>query len=148
MSAVLQPACASDAPAVSRILSDWIGETEWMPSVHPIAEQQTFGRLLIDRMTVNVVRDAGETVGFLARKRAWIHSLYLRKDARGRGLGSMLLDQAKTGQQTLNLWTFQANEAARHFYRRHGFVEDQFTDGSGNDENLPDVRMTWKRGLI
>ncbi len=54
------------------------------------------------------------------------------------------------------LWVFEANEPARAFYRRHGLVELEHTDGSTNEERTPDLRMAWPgtdplafyRGLI
>ena len=38
---------------------------------------------------------------------------------------------------------FQSNDGARRFYRRHGLVELETTDGSSNEERSPDVRMAW-----
>jgi chorismate mutase len=38
---------------------------------------------------------------------------------------------------------FETNLAARRFYRRHGLVELEHTDGSGNEEGAPDLRMAW-----
>ena len=32
---------------------------------------------------------------------------------------------------------------ARAFYARHGLVELERTDGSGNEERAPDLRMAW-----
>ncbi len=45
---------------------------------------------------------------------------------------------------------------ARAFYARHGLVELERTDGAGNEERAPDIRMAWPgadplvflRGLI
>ena len=38
---------------------------------------------------------------------------------------------------------FEVNQPARGFYRRHGFVELERTDGSANEEHAPDVKMVW-----
>ena len=54
------------------------------------------------------------------------------------------------------LWVFESNTGARAFYARHGLVELERTDGSGNEEKAPDVKMAWPghdpvaffRGLI
>jgi len=46
----------------------------------------------------------------------------------------------------LELWVFQRNERARAFYRRHGFVLVEETDGAGNEERTPDARYAWARG--
>ena len=51
-------------------------------------------------------------------------------------------DDAKAAGH-LTLWTFQANDGARRFYAREGFREVEFTDGAGNAEKLPDVRLEW-----
>jgi hypothetical protein len=34
---------------------------------------------------------------------------------------------------------------ARHFYSRRGFLDCEFTDGQGNEEKMPDLRMVWHR---
>ena len=65
---------------------------------------------------------------------------------RGRAVGKALLDRVKAGHGMIELWTFQANTGARRFYLREGFREVLLTDGSGNDEKLPDVQMAWERG--
>ena len=73
-----------------------------------------------------------------------IHALYVHPRARGRGVGRLLLDDAKTRADRLDLWVLQANSLARGFYARHGFAEATRTSGAGNDENLPDIRMVWQ----
>jgi chorismate mutase len=41
------------------------------------------------------------------------------------------------------LWVFESNAPARAFYRSRGCLELERTDGSGNEERAPDVRMAW-----
>ena len=41
------------------------------------------------------------------------------------------------------LWVFETNTPARGFYARHGLVELERTDGAGNEEKQPDIRMAW-----
>jgi ribosomal protein S18 acetylase RimI-like enzyme len=56
----------------------------------------------------------------------------------------VLLDLAKALQPAgLQLWVFETNVGAQRFYRRHGFVEVERTDGAGNEEKAPDIRMAW-----
>jgi GNAT superfamily N-acetyltransferase len=73
-----------------------------------------------------------------------VDQLYVAPELVGQGIGSVLVDLAKDLRPGgLALWTFQTNLRAQAFYRRHGFQEVRRTDGSANEERLPDVRMTW-----
>ncbi len=76
----------------------------------------------------------------------WIGQLYLDPIARGLGIGATLINRAKeTLRSPIRLYTFQQNEGARRFYRRHGFQEILLTDGLENEEKTPDVLMEWRR---
>jgi chorismate mutase/GNAT superfamily N-acetyltransferase len=86
----------------------------------------------------------GGPVGLLLLEDAWVHSLYVDPERTGEGIGSLLLDVAKHARpRGLGLWVFETNEGARRFYRRHGFVEVNRTDGSQNEEGEPDIEMAW-----
>jgi len=142
---VLQQATPDDCPAMGKILSDWVGENDWMPRMHPRESYPQFCELLINIGAVTVARMDGRVAGFLALQDNDIQALYLARDARGQGIGKRLLSNAKDQTDHLELWTFQANLGARRFYAREGFREVELTDGSGNDEKLPDVRLAWAR---
>ena len=61
------------------------------------------------------------------------------------GLGTALLEAARSGVNHLQLWVFQGNAQARYFYSRQGFFERDFTNGQRNEEKMPDLRMEWTR---
>ena len=97
-------------------------------------------------VTVAVVE--GSIVGFLATSKTathgWIDHVYLDPEKVGMGLGSVLLTEAKQLLgPPIRLYTFQQNIDARRFYRRHGFREIEFSDGSSNEEKTPDVLFEW-----
>lgn len=142
---MIRPARSLDAGAVGAILSEFIDTVPWMPRVHTRAEDLAHAADMIARGWVEVSCAEPEVAGFIARDAGVIHALYLTADARGQGKGRALLDRAKAAQEALSLWTFQANTGARRFYGREGFVEVDLTDGAGNDEGLPDVRLEWRR---
>jgi len=77
----------------------------------------------------------------------WLHSLYVAPGRTGQGIGTALLDLARSRRpRRLGLWVFQSNEGAQRFYRRHGFVEVRRTEGTGpdgNEEQQPDIEMAW-----
>lgn len=118
-----------------------------MPKLHSAAEDLAFVQGLIgSHVSRVVVDDRDRPLGFLARRGEDIDALYLAAEVRGRGLGSHLLEDAKV-MPRLTLWTFQANTGARAFYARHGFTEIARSDGGGNAEALPDLRLIWTRPI-
>lgn len=142
----LTDASPEDAAPLARILGDWLRGTGWMPVLHNRGEDIAFLRRMIASHRVRVARDAdGRALGFIAVKQGDIAGFYVAEAARGRGIGKALLDAAKAEESRLALWTFQANTGAIAFYTREGFAEVERTDGAGNEERLPDVRMIWRR---
>jgi len=75
-----------------------------------------------------------------------LDQLYVLSQHQRRGVGTRLLDHAKTLRRVLRLYAFQSNEPAREFYEKHGFKAIAFGDGSANEEGAPDVLYEW-RGL-
>ena len=143
--AILDPARPTDARDVGLILSGWVDEMPWMPRIHTREQDLAHAAFLVGQGWVTVARPCGRVVGFLARDAGDIHALYITRAARGQGHGAALLNRAKAHAPTLSLWTFQANDGAQRFYLREGFHEVERTDGSGNDEGLPDIRYQWNK---
>jgi GNAT superfamily N-acetyltransferase len=122
-----------------------------VPSVPPLVHdnddvRQWFVAVVVAARELWVVEDpeAG-VVGLLVLDGDWVDQLYVEPGLTGRGIGSALLEVAKRQRPTgLQLWTFQSNDGAQRFYRRHGFQEAERTDGSGNEEGAPDVRFVWR----
>jgi GNAT superfamily N-acetyltransferase/chorismate mutase len=86
----------------------------------------------------------GTLVGFATLTATWLESLYVAPTAQRSGVGSALLEVAKAERPDgFGLWVFESNVPAREFYARHGLVELERTDGSGNEERQPDVKMVW-----
>ncbi|ALL12224.1 GNAT family N-acetyltransferase [Caulobacter henricii] len=84
--------------------------------------------------------------GHIALLPGWIDHLYVDPDFQGLGIGSALVRLAQAEQEELRLYTFQANARARALYERHGFVVEELTDGTRNEEKMPDVTYHWRRG--
>jgi putative acetyltransferase len=84
-----------------------------------------------------------ELVGFIAFREGWIDQLYLLPSLQRQGVGSALLQIAKSSFSTLSLWTFQSNKSARRFYEKHGFTLVEETDGTRNEEREPDAMYSW-----
>ncbi|MBV1895012.1 MAG: GNAT family N-acetyltransferase [Rhodobacteraceae bacterium] len=145
MNAVLRAAQSTDAGATGGILWGHLSTTSWMPQLYTAAEVIDFCGLMIDRGWVTVATFSGQIEGFIARNKTEIHALYLSQKAVGKGVGKLLLNDAKTRSKWLELWTFQAAIKAQKFYLAQNFIETERTDGAGNDEKLPDIRYVWTR---
>jgi 8-oxo-dGTP pyrophosphatase MutT (NUDIX family)/GNAT superfamily N-acetyltransferase len=116
-----------------------------VPVVHPPNEvRRWMADEVIGHADVWVADLDGTIVGLMVIDGGWLEHLYLDPAWVGRGLGDRFMRIAQqSASEGLQLWTFQANEPARRFYARHGFVEAERTDGAGNMERAPDVRLTW-----
>lgn len=145
MNAQLRAAQPTDAGATGDILWTYLCRTDWMPKLYSAAETIGFCGTMIDRGWVTVATLNNQIEGFIARQDTEIHALYLNRKVVGRGIGKMLLSDAKSRSEQLELWTFQAATGAQRFYLREGFGELERTDGARNDENLPDIHYIWTR---
>lgn len=115
------------------------------PAVHPPDEvREWVGTWDLTSRDVWVAESEGAIVGFANLTPTWLDGLYVAPGAQGAGIGSTLVDVAKSVRPDgFGLWVFEVNEPARAFYRRHGFVELERTDGSANEEHAPDFKMVW-----
>jgi len=139
-----------DAAAVAEV---WIASfTEALPTVrraHDDEDVRGWVRThLVPETECWVATDEGDVVAMMALSPGWIDQLYVVPGQQGRGIGSALVGLAQRrcteeGWESVQLWTFQVNDAARAFYARHGFREAELTDGAGNEEREPDVRLVW-----
>ena len=85
-----------------------------------------------------------EVLGFLLMRGSWLNLLFVRPERQGSGVGAGLLDLVKALRpQGFGLRVYQANTRAREFYRRHGLIELESTDGSSHDDDEPDLQMAW-----
>ena len=140
----IEAARAFDAEEIAVILHGWNTSTNWMPNMHSFQDTIGFANMLIGKGWVTLVRHT-QVVGFLACDGKMIHALYVAPEHYNQGIGSVLLRDAQARFGKLSLWTFEKNQAAQRFYRRHGFVETARSDGAGNDEKLPDIRYEWHK---
>ncbi len=143
----LRPATPDDALALAAVhIASRRGAVPAMPPpVHTDDETRDWVReWLAGRDEVWVAEVAGAAVGYARLSPGWLDDLYVLPEHSGRGIGGALLDVAKSLRPDgFALWVFESNKPARSFYRRRGLVELEHTDGSGNEEQAPDLRMAW-----
>jgi GNAT superfamily N-acetyltransferase len=115
-------------------------------AVHSDAEaREWISTVVLPEREVWLIEDADSgPLAVLILDGDWVDQLYVEPGYTGMGLGSRLIELAKSRRPTgLQLWTFVTNTGAQRFYRRHGFVMAETTDGSGNEEHAPDIRFVW-----
>lgn len=115
------------------------------PPVHSADEIRGWIRfVVIPEREVWLLEDGGRPLAVLVLADDRVDQLYVEPARTGRGLGTRLIELAKSRRPAgLQLWTFAANTGAQRFYLRHGFTAAEVTDGSGNEEKAPDIRFVW-----
>jgi ribosomal protein S18 acetylase RimI-like enzyme len=157
----IRPARHSDAEAIANIHFSTRQSSPHMPnSIHPLGAVRAWieGHLgaaagpgtdttsSASNIWVATTPDGKEVTGYLRMSGdgLWLDDLFVDTDSQQKGIGSALLAKAKELQpKGFSLWVFESNEPARSFYRERGLVEREWTDGKGNEEGVPDLRMEW-----
>lgn len=140
-----------DAGVVSRIyLASRKTLVDFAPLAHSDASIYSWIReVLIPTNWVFIADEKGVSIGMMSLSKkddiGWIDHFYLMPHVVGRGIGTILLLEAKSILKSpVRLITFQQNIGARRFYERHGFEIVEFTDGSANEEKCPDMVYEWR----
>ncbi len=144
----LRPATSADADDAAEIYLR--ARRHAVPRIPPLAhtddEVRTWLRQVLDEQEAWLAEAVdGTLLGLMILDGDWLDQLYLDPARTGGGLGSRLVELAKRRRPDgLQLWTFESNTAAQRFYERHGFTEQERTDGRGNEEQAPDRRYAWR----
>lgn len=148
----IRPAEPGDAGAITAVfLASRAAAMPWLPRLHSDEETRRWiADIVLAQCQVWVAEQAatGALLGFAALDGDWLEHLYLRPDARGRGIGALLLDEVLRHHPDgpLSLHVFQRNTAARAFYERHGFHPVPGSAGTANEEGEPD--LTYRRAPV
>jgi len=117
---------------------------KYLPRLHTDQETRAFISRVVDGHETLVAERNGTIVGFAALRDDWLDHLYVHPSHFNTGTGSRLLAEAKRQRpEGFQFWVFQENAGARRFYERQGCSLAKLTEGSGNEENLPDALYVW-----
>ena len=143
-------ATVDDAQALADLYSDArrAAIPQMPPAMHTDEEHRGYyARQLADggRSRSGWPSPAPEPLGLAMCTPTFLDGLYVRSDLKGQGIGSLLLDVVEaTHPEGFELWVFESNTGARRLYERRGLVVVERTDGAGNEEKAPDLRMAWR----
>ena len=140
------PICDFDLADADELLRMWRESFEFGVGIkdhHPLQDQLHYFLTEVRPKTrVQVVKQHGQIVGFLAAHESYIAQLYVTVGHHGQGIGSALLDVAKKQScGRLHLHTFIRNVRACRFYERHGFKAVEY--GFEPMWQLEDVKYHW-----
>lgn len=114
------------------------------------AHQRFFSRYPIESIRVAMNVSNSTIVGCLVLDGTELEQLYVHEDFQRQGIGSRLMNEAKSISSTLELYAFQRNKIAQSFYPQHGFHEASrgYADFKGNpwateQEQLADIKYVW-----
>ena len=139
-------ATIEDAQALTELFISARSDMTYLPKLYTDDETLWWmTNIVFKECEVRVARLGNVPVGFLARQQNTIEHLYVAPSQQSRKVGSVLLQEALQNGETLNLWVFQQNARARAFYQRFGFKLLQETDGSRNEEKVPDACYEWRK---
>lgn len=143
----LRPATPADLTAIAEVhLAARRGAGDaFPPPVHPDEEASAWvAGWDLSAYDVWVAADGDRVAGYTRATATWLDDLYVRPEQQGRGVGAALFDVVTSLRpEGFCLWVFESNLPARAFYRSRGCIELERTDGTGNEENAPDIRVAW-----
>ena len=133
-----------DGGGIAELFGKARAEMQYLPRLHTAEEDCGYFRGELRHRPSLIAVVGRKVVGFAIFGEGWLHHLYVDGEHRRCGIGRELLSAVKAQSAgEIQLWTFQANDDARRFYEREGFVAIEETDGRGNEEKVPDVRYIW-----
>lgn len=138
---------AADLNAAARVWFDaGIKAYPYLPdfqALTPTSAEQVFADVIAAQGDICVYELKGRICGFIALQGSYIDRLYVDPAHQGKGIGSALLNHAKSNHPDyLSLHTHQANQNARAFYEQAGFTVHKLGI-SPAPENVPDVEYRW-----
>ncbi|RNL79714.1 GNAT family N-acetyltransferase [Nocardioides marmorisolisilvae] len=142
---VLRPGTAEDIEEIAELFL--ATRRDAVPQMPPVVSDdekiRTWFRENVESQEYWLAED-GDILGYAMLDGPWLNALYVGPHRQGSGIGAALLDLVKAQRPDgFGLWVFASNDRARSFYHRNGLIELEHTDGSGNSERSPDIRMVW-----
>jgi len=144
MTTEIRRAVPGDSAAIAEVFLASRATMTYLPRLHSDEETRAFIAEVVYTLETFVAVREGRIVGFAALKESWLEHLYVHPSRFGTATGTALFEEAKFQRpEGLQFWVFQQNAGARRFYERHGCALSRLTDGSRNEERVPDALYVW-----
>jgi ribosomal protein S18 acetylase RimI-like enzyme len=140
---MIRRARLEDVDAIAAVFRRSFATLDFLPALHTPDGDRAFLARMLAEQDVWVAAD-GRILGFLALDGDLGTLFYVDPDEHDRGIGSALFAEAQRVRPAgFRFWVFQQNEKARRFYEKRGCTVVELTDGSRNEERLPDALYQW-----
>jgi GNAT superfamily N-acetyltransferase len=118
----------------------------YLPYVHSFSSVEKWIRdIVLPSHGVWLAEADGAAVAYSWLHEGYLRGLYVHPSYQRQGIGGRLLSKIReTAGGGFQFWVFEANEGAIRFYERHGAKLMGKTDGSANEEKLPDRLMAFR----
>lgn len=136
---IIRAGVIEDAEKCAEIVSTWIHNTDWMPSLHTQSELTAMIKEAIPQREVWVL--GRPIIGYLSFNVELSQVTGLYTKTHGKGFGKALVDKIKGRYQYINLWSHSENKNAHRFYLREGFTPINFKERGG--DGIPETQFEW-----
>lgn len=130
---------------VSKLADLWLSTSlkahDFIPAEYWIENRTLMEEKYLPNAEVYVAEDKDDILGFIALINNHVTSIFVDNKKQGKGIGSLLLNYAKTIRTELTLNVYQKKEKSVHFYNSKGFtILSETIDEPTNEKEFA---MTW-----
>ncbi|MGL5287616.1 MAG: GNAT family N-acetyltransferase [Aeromonas sp.] len=141
---LLRPFIATDTEALLQI---WLEAScrshDFIPASYWQNNLERMRTYYLPQASIIVAEQHGQVVGFYALCEEHLAALFVSITHQHQGIGTALLNHAKTESGRLTLQVYVQNQHACRFYRHHGFVV--MAERLCNGTDCPELVMCWSR---
>lgn len=139
----------ADSTEIAEVFLASRGTMSYLPRLHADDDTRSLIAHVVRNLETFVAVREERIVGFLAFRGDWLDHLYVHPSRFNTQTGTLLFAEARFQRpEGFQFWVFQQNAGARRFYERHGCALARLTDGSHNEERLPDALYVWPTARI
>ena len=126
---------------LAAVMSIWLDANIHAHSFIDTESNYPLVKTILPKAEVYVYESKNEIKGFIGLTDDYIEGLFVKENARSKGIGKQLLDYVKNLKPQLNLQVYQKNERAVCFYKRENFfvLTESIDDTTGEKE----LAMIW-----
>lgn len=144
MTTIIRRATTTDSEETAEVFLASRATMTYLPRIHSDDDTRAFIAHVVRDLETFVAVRRDRVVGFAALNGDWLDHLYVHPSRFGTGTGKTLFKEVSFQRpEGLQFWVFQQNAGARRFYERHGCALVRLTDGSRNEEKVPDALYVW-----